>query len=210
LVGDDVVCDTTRILSKIEQLFPGVFTRQLDARGAAEAWLWEEFADAGLSGFVIAAAWCDDRNWSAIRQAYFGNAPWFVRTIVAPMVRKANRQLLVERDVLRAGDEACWARFVETLDKLERRAPATTFWLGDAVSRADIALFAQLQSLRAPMFRWQRIELESRRALVAYLDRVDLATRGSPAVGSSSSKRPSSGDRGDSSDRASSTPSSAT
>ncbi len=59
----------------------------LDPRTRAEAWLWEELADTSLNGFLVAARWADDRNWPAVRQAYFGRAPWLVRALVAPRSR---------------------------------------------------------------------------------------------------------------------------
>src|SRR5690348_14313952 len=51
LVDGAPVCDSTRILQRIDAMAGGVFTRDLGPRERAEAWLWEELAD-GLAGFV--------------------------------------------------------------------------------------------------------------------------------------------------------------
>jgi glutathione S-transferase len=182
LVGDEIVCDSTNIVDRIEELIPGVFSKGMDRSTIAEAWLWEEMADSALSGFGIAAAWCDDRNWPSVAAAYFRDAPWFVRKLVAPLIRKSNRKLLVARDFLRAGDQACWDRFLHTLDKLEARAPDAGFWVGKTISRADLAIFGQLQSLRAPHLLWQKEQVTSRPGLTTYLDRVDAATRSGDPV----------------------------
>jgi glutathione S-transferase len=176
LVDGAPVADSTRILQRIEAL-TGVFTHGLAARERAEAWLWEEFADTALYGFVVSARWAFDENWLLLREAYFGAAPWFVRRWIAPQLRKSVLRGLVARDVWRAGRDACWSRFRETLDALEGRAPERGFWVSATLSVADVAIFAQLHSLRSPLTSAHAEELAKRTRLCAYLDRVDAATR---------------------------------
>jgi glutathione S-transferase len=178
LVGDEAICDSTRILERIVGMRPGLFGGDLDARTRAEAWLWEDFADTSLNGYLIASRWLDDRNWTTVREAYFGRAPWFVRTLIAPRVRARVRRTLVARDVWRAGADACWRRFASTLDQLEARAPARGYWLGPSLTVADVSMFAQLRSLRTELTAWQNGEIEKRGTLRAWLDRVDRATNG--------------------------------
>jgi glutathione S-transferase len=185
LVGDEVIADSTRILERIVRLRPGLFGADLDARTHAEAWLWEDFADTALNGYVVAARWLDDRNWPLVLEAYFGGAPWFVRALIAPRVRSRVRRSLVARDVWRAGEEACWRRFVAALDQLEARTPARGFWLGPALTVADVSMFAQLRSLQTDLTAWQRSEIEQRGALRDWLNRVDRATRGDALVSTS-------------------------
>lgn len=83
---------------------------------------------------------------------------------------------LVVRDVLRAGEHALWTEYRSVLDRLEARAPRTGFWLGETVGVADVALFAQLRSLKSALTPWQAREIELRPALVDWIDRVDAAT----------------------------------
>jgi glutathione S-transferase len=175
LVDGEPVSDSTAILARIESL-AGPFAPHLDASARAEAWLWEEFADTSLNALLVAARWADDRNWPLVREAYFGSAPWIVRALVAPRLRAKVIGTLVARDVWRRGADACWARLEAVLDQLEWRAPVRGFWLGDALSVADIAIFAQLQSLRTALTAPQRDALALRAELSAYLDRVDRAT----------------------------------
>ena len=177
LVGDEAVCDSTRIVERIDLLSGGALSRGLGPAARAEAWLWEETADAWLSGFLIAARWADDRNWPLVADAYFGRAPWLVRTVVAPRIRARVVGSLVARDVWRAGAEACWSRFLATLNHLDARAPEAGFWLGATPTIADVAIFAQLQSMRTHLTRFQADQIALRGRLAAYLDRVDAATR---------------------------------
>ncbi len=97
---------------------------------------------------------------------------------------------LVARDVWRAGAEACWERFLTTLDELEGRAPRSGFWMGEGITVADIAIFAQLQSLRTPLTQWQSHAIAQKRALRGWLDRVDASTRDVAAAPRGRARRP--------------------
>jgi glutathione S-transferase len=178
LVGDESISDSTRILARIAEMRPGLFGANLDAATHAEAWLWEDFADTSLNGFLVASRWLDDRNWEGVRDAYFGKAPWFVRALIAPRIRSGVRKTLIARDVWRAGSEACWKRFTAILDQLEARAPSTGYWLGPSLTVADVSMFAQLRSLRTELTPWQKSEVERRTTLRDWIDRVDRATAG--------------------------------
>lgn len=175
LVGEEAVPDSTDILARIGQLAPG----RLPA--GAEALLWEELADTAVNGFLVAARWADGRNWPATRAAYFGGMPPPVRAVVPALLRRKVVRNLVARDVWRSGEPACWRRFGALLDQLDERAPAQGFWLGGPVGVADVALFAQLHSLRTPLTPWQAQQVERRARLTAWLSRVDAATRGAQA-----------------------------
>jgi glutathione S-transferase len=179
-VDEEVIADSTRILARIDQLSRAAGGPSLlpqDRRARAEAWLWEDYADRALSGYVVAARWADDRNWPLVREAYFKGAPWFVRALVAPRIRRRVLSGLVARDVLRSGKEALWDDYRRSLDQLEERAPREGFWVGsDAPSVADVGLFGMLQSLRTPLTAAQAREVVLRPVLTDWLDRVDAVT----------------------------------
>lgn len=172
LLDGEAIADSTEIARRLIALRPGVL------RADAEAWLWEELADTALNGFLVAARWAD--NWPLVRAAYFGSAPKPVQWIVAPLIRRGVLKALHARDVTRSGNT--WERFERLLDDLDARAPDRGYWLGAQLSIADLALFAQLQSLRTPLTTRQRTSVEKRARLTAWLDRVDqpaLALRAS-------------------------------
>lgn len=169
--------DSTAICAWIDDR-TGALTRGLDARAKAEAWLWEDYADTALNGFLVASRWADDRNWPIVRDAYFGAAPWPVRALIAPRLRARVIDALAARDVWRAGADECWARFERALDQLDARAPEGGFWVGARASIADVAIFGQLHGLRNKLTPWQSKAIAARPALSRYLDRVAEATRG--------------------------------
>jgi glutathione S-transferase len=176
-IGDELVADSTQILQRIEQLVPGSMSGGLDARGVAEVWLWEEFADTALYPHLLATRWEDARGWAIVGPAFFGALPLGLRQLVAPLVRRRIRDTLRARDFLRAGVDAWLARLARVLDHLDARAPEQGFWLGPRATAADLGLFAHLHALRFPGTPWRAQEIAQRARLSSWLDRVDRATR---------------------------------
>ena len=175
-IGSELVADSTRILKRIEELAPGSLSAGLDARGLAEAWLWEEFADTALYPHVLATRWWDDRGWPVVKKGFFASVPAVLRGVVSAMVRKGTIKKLHGRDFVRGGAEAYQQRLDAVLDLLEARAPEQGFWLGSRPSVADLGLFAHLHQLRIPLIPFRAEEVKKRTRLSAWLDRVDAAT----------------------------------
>jgi glutathione S-transferase len=178
MIDGEAVADSTLILQRIEQLVPGVLSGGLEGSRLAEAWLWEEFADTALYPHVLVTRWKDARGWPVVHKAFFGALPPVVRDFVAGMVRRKTLDRLIARDFTRADDASYDARLTRVLDQLEARAPEVGFWMGVRLSIADVALFAQLHSLRLPATDFRAREIAARRRLSIWLDRVDAATSG--------------------------------
>jgi glutathione S-transferase len=90
-------------------------------------------------------------------------------------------QSLHARDVWRGGADRCWQALGELLDALDARAPEENqYWVGRSLTVADLAIFAMVHSLRAPLTPPQAEEVGRRKRLVRYLDRIDKQTRGAP------------------------------
>jgi glutathione S-transferase len=117
-------------------------------------------------------------GFNATGVAYFAGVPGLIRNLIANRVQKEVVQRLVARDIWRGGPEECWTRLAVILDDLDTRAPETGFFLGPDLTRADLALFAQLHSFRTALTPVQQAMVERRPRLVAWLDRVDEVTRG--------------------------------
>jgi glutathione S-transferase len=174
--GEEKVADSTRILQRLEVLAPGSMTGGLDARGVAEAWLWEEFADTALYPYVLTTRWVDERGWPVPRKHFFAAIPAPLRAVVPGVVRRSIKKKVFERDFTRAGLDACYERMGRVLDSLEARAPEEGFWVGPRATVADLGLFAHLHSLRLPLTPWQAEVIAKRQKLTRYLDRVAAAT----------------------------------
>ncbi|MFO0561703.1 MAG: glutathione S-transferase family protein [Polyangiales bacterium] len=175
LVDERPVRDSTAILREIEKLSGRSLSGNSPAE-RAESWLYEELADTSINGFLVAARWADERNWPRTRDAYFHSMPALIKAIIPGRLRAGVLANLVARDVWRAGPDACWSHFQHILDRLDERAPAKGFWIGEQLSAADLALFGQLHSMRTELTPWQHQRVDERPRLSAWLDRVHLAT----------------------------------
>jgi glutathione S-transferase len=177
LIDGEAVADSTDICARVDA-FSKKTLIPTDPRARAEALLWEELGDSAVNGFFVAARWFDDRNWPIARESIFAVVPSITRRPIAWMMRRRVLAQLWHREVTRGGVEECWRRFSVLLDQLDSRAPAAGYWIGDDLTVADLGLFAQLHSLRNRLTAPQRDEIARRPALTAWLDRVDIATRG--------------------------------
>ncbi len=183
LIGDsEAVGDSTDILKRIQVLAGRTFHGTHDPKLEAEAFLWEEFADSTLGGYVPASRFGDEDNYQRTKQAYFAQAPAFLRPAIGAAIRGRIMKGLVARDIWRAGPETCWRRFGELLHALEGRAPEEGYWLG-SFSVADISLFGILHSFRTALTPRQHQQVDAHSRLKRYLDRVDAATREPRAQG---------------------------
>lgn len=184
LIDGEPVSDSTRILERIDAIAPGMISPD-DPHLKMEAAMWEELADTSLNGFLVAARWLDDRNWPSVKEAYFSEMPGLVRAIVPSRIRANVRKTLFARDVTRHGLETTWRRFEELLDLFDARAPEKTFWVGQSLSFADFAIYAQLAGMQTPLTVWQSAKISERSRLASYLQRVNAATREAITLSSS-------------------------
>lgn len=168
--------DSTAILAALE----GLTEKSLlpaDARQCAAAWLWEDYADGVLGYYVFAARWFDDRNWAALIDQHFRPLPALLKPWLPNKIRKRILKKMSHMEFIRVGQDGCWERFQQHLDKLEDRVPESGFWVGDQITVADIGLFGMLHCLRSDMSPWQMNEINRRPRMRAWLDRVDVLTR---------------------------------
>lgn len=167
--------DSTDILRYIEGQVPGAFEAK-----DAEALLWEDFADTSINAYMVMCRWASEDSFARLREMFFGPAP---EQVWGP-IRKNVLAALEQRQVIKKGLEDGETRFRELLDHLAARAPEPgKHWCTEGISVADIAIFAQLQSLRCPVTqRWAQ-EIDERPRLVAYLDAIDAETKSAPDLG---------------------------
>jgi len=175
LLDDEPISDSTAIVTRLEEIAPAPLGRNLSASERAEAFLWEEMADTVLNGFLVAARWLDDENWVRTRRAYFETMPSAVRAVVPALLRRKVRKAMHAREIGRPDLGTTWQRFEQILDQLEARAPKNGFWISDAPSRADVAIFAQVWSFLTPLTPVQGERVSARPLLSAWLRRVDDA-----------------------------------
>lgn len=175
LIADGrAIPDSTAILHEIVGWTGALTPADRDLR--ARAWLWEDYADRAINGFLVAARWANDANWPRVCEAYFAAMPRLLRRAITPKIRKRVLATLAARDFTLHGAKQLEADFHAMLDHLEALAPTTGYWVSPEISIADVSLFGQLQSFRTYLTPQERADVEARPRLRAYLDRIHTAT----------------------------------
>lgn len=175
LIDGEPVPDSTYILRALESISNKSLLPS-DRTLRAEAWILEEYADQTLGPFVMAARWFDDRNWGIFSEEAFRDMPRVLRKILPNRIRKGFMKKNSHFECVSRGMENCWAEFQRHLEYLDELAPEKNYWLGEAITVADIGLFAMLHSLRTKMSEWQMHEISKHNKLSAWLDRVNRVT----------------------------------
>ena len=175
LADDRPIADSTEILRYL--IAGGARLEPKSPSACADAWLFEELGDTALNGFLVASRWADDETWPAVSAAYFKGMPAPVRWIVPGRLRAGVLKNLHARDVLRRGLDAAKGKYEILLDRLEARAPASGYWMGDSITVADLGLFPQLMGTRTGLSPKWAARVEARPRLTAWLDRVQATTR---------------------------------
>jgi glutathione S-transferase len=173
-INGERIEDSTAILQRLVAMYPERLC-PADPTLAAQAWLWEQFSDTALNGYLVAARWADDQNWPMVRKAYFSEMPKPVFAVVPNLLRRRVKKALLARDVTRAGTATTWTNLRTTLDQLDAIAPVSQFLFGETPSVADISIFAQVGSLQTPLTPSQSEEVERRHKLAAWLARIGNA-----------------------------------
>lgn len=176
LADQEAITDSTKIIKFLVQQHPDTLGYFDTDANAAESWLWEEFADTVLNGYLVGSRWADEENWPRLKQALFGPIPAPIRMVISRMTRKRIVQSLRSREVWYGDTEDLRRRFSECIGLLEERTPQDGFWLGERPLSCDFAIFAQLNSLRCAISPWQWDEIKKHTKLNAYLDRVLAST----------------------------------
>jgi glutathione S-transferase len=137
----------------------------------------EDWADEALYWYVVYSRWSIDENRRRTVRAFFSRMPAALRLVIAAMIRRQIFAAMRGQGIGRKSRETVFHEFGEHLDQLDTLATEQPFIVGDALTLADIAVFAQLDGLLTPLTPDTREEVESRDHLMAWYRRVDDLTR---------------------------------
>ncbi len=146
-IDGERIVDSTDIVSELERRFPEPPLEPADPRARALAWLLEDWADESLYFCGLWLRWRDPEGFARVRARVLSRMPIPLRWIVPALVRRetarrASGQGIGLKDkatVLRELD----AHLAALAGLLEDRP----FLVGDAPSRADLAVAAVLDQL---------------------------------------------------------------
>ncbi len=174
-IEDDgvVVSDSTLIREHIERKHQVDLDAGLTTGQRASAWAVEKMAEEHLYFALIDLRWRDDRNFAAGPAHFFDRLPAPVRPLVRRVGRgRMNKTLYLQGlgRLPRADVEDIAGRDIDAIATL---LGDQAYLMGEAPTAVDGFVFGVLANLLVPVFQTRlRERIESRPALLAYVDRV--------------------------------------
>ncbi len=169
-----LVADSSDIARYLEERFPDRPLLPRDARLAGECHILEDWADESLYFYEVYLRFLvpdNARRWVPAL-VHADAAP--LRAIAPVLIPRVLRGTLDQQGLGRKTKEQILADLDRHLDALEAKLGERTWLVGDAITLADISVFAQLACVRGAVEGERAIG--ARRAVAAWMKRVDDAT----------------------------------
>lgn len=174
------ICDSTDIAYWIEERWPEPPLLPRDPRERALVHVFEDWADESLYFYEVALRFGLPHNRARTLPRLLANDGAAMQAIAPWMLPRAILGQLKGQGIGRKSDAQVLQDLRRHLDALVALLDGRTFLVGEALTLADVAVFAQLFAVFDSTEG--AAERATRPALAAYMTRIDQATR--PAAGS--------------------------
>lgn len=172
-IDQTLIADSSDILTELEARFPNPPLEPADPQLRLESLFWEDWADECLYFYAVYLRWIPEAHFKQLKKKVFSRLPWLLRVIAPSIALRTVRKRLAGQGTGTKPDAVVWAEFRNALDRLDARLEVRDFLVGDALSRADLAVVCILDQLMSDVIPLGLdSELESRPALRAWRDRV--------------------------------------
>ena len=172
-IGDELVADSTDVLHALEARFPEPPLDPADPQLRLEALLWEDWADECLYFYGVYLRWMTEAAFEEMRRKVFARQPWPLRAIIPGIAKRLVRRRLKGQGTGDKPPEVIWREFRDALDRVNARLEGRDYLVGDALSRADLAVVSIVDQLTSDVLPpGLQDELETRPHLRAWCDRI--------------------------------------
>lgn len=137
-----------------------------------QALLIQRLIEDDLYFAILHDRWVVDANWAITRAAYFASAPWVVRTLVVPMIRRKVIGMARGQGVARLPAGERERRVVADVRAIASLLGDKEFFLGRPSSVDAIAYATLANGLSAPIPGVFKDELQAHPELAAYCERM--------------------------------------
>jgi glutathione S-transferase len=172
--GSNTICDSTDILRYLETHWPKPTLFPGGATNAALAHFMEDWADEALSWYGSTFRWIDPRNTKVANQQLkisdTNRGPFAV--LFPKLGQFVGRIRALSQGIGRRSLEKLEADLVRHIDELSKTLQGKSYFFGEEISAADIAIWSQLRSLRYCVQEKLAVEHS---VLGPYLTRMDTA-----------------------------------
>jgi len=181
LDGDKVIADSDAIeayLSERKDLSAGLSDAE---RGQARALI--RMVEEHLYFILVRDRWVDERVWPLLRDTYFSEFPFPLRSIVPALVRRDIKGALHGQGIGRMPDSQVLSRAQADLDAIASQLGQTAFLFGDKPAAVDASVGATLNAILAgPIETDLTKQLKARPSLIDYAGRVREALYPDPTL----------------------------
>jgi glutathione S-transferase len=167
-----LIPDSSAIFRALDELQPEPRLYPEDVATRARVKLLEDWADESLYWFAVHQRWGVDENFKLLAKE-FTFIPAALRWLVPPMIRRGVLKSLFAQGIGRLAQSEVLEQLETHLDMLVGLLGDGPFFVGEAPTAADFAIFGPLQAMRQDMTPEARQRVEARSTLVAWMRRVD-------------------------------------
>lgn len=165
--------DTARIIRVLSDERGVDPDRHLDEHQRALGILIRRTIEESLYFLVLHARWVSDEGWAETEPWYFGQAPWAIRKMLAPRLRKQVAGYAHGQGVSRLPDGERERRVVEDVSALAVTLGDQPFFLGEQPTHTDAGAYAFLAHARwAPAVGTARDEIRRHPNLMDFVERM--------------------------------------
>ena len=181
LIADDgsAVCDSTEIAYWLEERYPDPPLVPRDPRERALMHMLEDWADESLYFYEMRLRFGIAHNRARTLPKLLASENAAVK-LVAPLIApRAIKSQTTAQGIGRKSDRQVLTELGRHLDAIAALLAGGDYLVGNRLSLADIAIYAQLFAIADA--DEGRVAVDARREIVAFMARVDQATRPVPA-----------------------------
>ncbi|MCP3978262.1 MAG: glutathione S-transferase family protein [bacterium] len=171
--GNEIVVDSSDILTEIDRRFPDPPLDPDDSLQRTRAKMLEDWGDEVLYFYIVWVRWCQPDNFERMCSEVLSKLPVPVRWIIPSYARRAVVKRLSGQGVGLKGEACVRRELYECLDNVAELLRAGPFLVGDRISRADISVGSMLDQLSCELLTPQEAgEIRARPEIPAWLDRL--------------------------------------
>jgi glutathione S-transferase len=174
----ELLVDSSHIARVLDERVPSPPLLPKDPAARAQALLIEDWADESLYWLPVYFRWGTDRFWPEFQQLVFGKMPARLRFIVPGAARKKALAQLHGQGIGRMSEEQVLVMLDRHLAMLDGLLGDRDLLVGDALTVADIAVFAPIQAMLTPSLAPVGEHIRAHEPVMRWARRVDSLTQG--------------------------------
>jgi glutathione S-transferase len=173
ILGDEVLVDSTDILTELDVRFEGPRLTPESAAERAQAKILEDWADEVLYFYAVYFRWICPEGFGRMKDLVLAKLPIPMRWLAPGIARRETRKRVDGQGVGVKPREVVLRETAECLDALATMLERREWLVGNAYSRADLAVGALVDQMNMPELTPEMARLVTERpVLVGWLARL--------------------------------------